>query len=97
MLPSVLSSLSQIQILLFTHDNIVPGDKSKVMLRSSVNQGMWVSEVPSGMTTCSVNKSFQQVCFCDSEWYCFVLFVHLIGVTSRVGSFVYVYLRVLQW
>lgn len=38
MLPSVLSFLSQIQMLLFTHDNLVPGDKSKVMLHSSATK-----------------------------------------------------------
>lgn len=69
---------------------MVPGDKRKVMFHSSINQGVCVSEVP---ILCSVNKNLQQVCFCDSEWCCFVLFVHLIRVTSGVGSFVYIYLK----
>lgn len=57
----VLSSLRQIQTLLFIGCDMVPGDTCKVMCRSCLNQGMLKSAVLSGMRICPVRKDLREV------------------------------------
>lgn len=57
----VLSSLRQIQTLLFICCDMVPGDTCKVIYRSCLNQGMLKSAVLSSMRICSVRKDLREV------------------------------------